>query len=59
MDQDKIISRDLVLANSNIMSAAAVLVILALMVIPVAPVMRDVLMTFSIAMGVEVMLVAL
>jgi len=59
LDQDKIISRDLVLANSNVMSAAAVLVILALMVIPVAPVMLDVLMTFSIAMGVVVMLVAL
>ena len=59
MDQDRIISRDLVLANSNVMSAAAVLVILALMVIPVSPVVLDILMTFSIAMGVVVMLVAL
>ncbi len=59
MDQDRIISRDLVLANSNVMSAVAVLVILALMVIPVSPVLLDVLMTFSIAMGLVVMLVSL
>ncbi len=59
MDQDRVISRDLVLANSNIMSAVAVLVILGLMVIPVSPVLLDVLMTFSIAMGIVVMLVAL
>ncbi len=59
MDQDRVISRDLVLANSNIMSAVAVLVILALMVIPVSPVMLDVLMTFSIALAVVVMLVSL
>jgi flagellar biosynthesis protein FlhA len=48
-----------VLANSNVMSAVAVLVILALMVIPVSPVLLDVLMTFSIAMAVVVMLVSL
>jgi flagellar biosynthesis protein FlhA len=59
LDQDKVISRDLVLANSNVMSAVAVLVILALMVIPVSPVMLDVLMTFSIALAVIVMLVSL
>jgi flagellar biosynthesis protein FlhA len=59
LEQDKVISRDLVLANSNIMSAVAVLVILALMVIPVSPVLLDVLMTFSIAMAVLVMLVSL
>ena len=59
MEQDKVISRDLVLANSNLMSAVAVLVILALMVIPVSPVLLDVLMTFSIAMAVVVMLVTL
>jgi flagellar biosynthesis protein FlhA len=59
LDQDKVISRDLVLANSNVMSAVAVLVILALMVIPVSPVLLDVLMTFSIAMALVVMLVSL
>jgi len=59
LDQDRVISRDLVLANSNVMSAVAVLVILALMVIPVSPVFLDVLMTFSIAMAVVVMLVSL
>ncbi len=59
MDQDRVMSRDLVLANSNVMSAVAVLVILALMVIPVSPVMLDVLMTFSIALAVIVMLVSL
>ncbi len=41
------------------MSAVAVLVILALMVIPVAPVLLDMLMTFSIALSVIVLLVAL
>ena len=59
MEQDKVISRDLVLANSNIMSAVAVLAILALMVIPVSPVLLDILMTFSIAMAIVVMLVSL
>jgi flagellar biosynthesis protein FlhA len=59
LQQDSVISRDLVLANSNVMSAVAVLVILSLMVIPVSPVLLDVLMTFSIAMAVVVMLVSL
>jgi len=59
LDQEKVISRDLVLANSNVMSAVAVLVILALMVIPVSPVLLDILLTFSIAMSVVVMLVSL
>ncbi len=59
MDQDKVISRDLVLANSNLLSAVGVLVILALMVIPVPPVVLDVLMTFSIALSVVVLLVSL
>ena len=59
MDQERVISRDLVLANTNIMSAVAVMVILGLMVIPVSPVLLDILMTFSIAMGIVVILVAL
>jgi len=59
LEKESVISRDLVLANSNIMSAVAVLVILALMVIPVSPVLLDILMTFSIAMAVVVMLVSL
>jgi flagellar biosynthesis protein FlhA len=59
LDQDKVLSRDLVLANSNLLSAVGVLVILALMVIPVPPLVLDVLMTFSIALSVIVLLVSL
>jgi len=59
VDTDRVINRDLVLANSNVMSAVAVLVILGLMVIPVQPVLLDLLLTFSIAFSVVVLLVAL
>ena len=59
MEQDQIIARDLILANSNVLSAAAVLVILGLMVIPVPPVMLDLMLTFSIAFSVTVLLVSL
>ena len=59
MQQDQIINRDLVLANSNVLSAVAVLVILGLMVIPVPPLMLDLMLTFSISFAVTVLLVAL
>jgi flagellar biosynthesis protein FlhA len=59
LQQDQIINRDLVLANSNVLSAAAVLVILGLMVIPVPPIMLDLMLTFSISFSVTVLLVAL
>ena len=59
MEQDQVIGRDLVLANSNVLSAAAVMLILGLMVIPVPPVLLDLMLTFSIAFAVTVMLVAL
>ena len=49
MQQEHVIDRDLILANSNVLSAAAVLVILGLMVVPVPPVMLDLMLTFSIA----------
>ena len=59
MDQDQVINRDLVLANSNVLSAAAVLVILGLMVVPVPPIMLDLMLTFSISFSVTVLLVSL
>ncbi|MFT5232958.1 MAG: flagellar biosynthesis protein FlhA [Candidatus Krumholzibacteriia bacterium] len=59
MSQDSVINRDLVLANSNLLSAAAVLVILGLLIIPVPPVMLDLMLTFSIAFSVTVLLVSL
>ena len=46
---DKVIGRDLVIANSNVMSAVAVLVILGLLIVPVAPTVLDLLLTFNIA----------
>ncbi|MCP4292329.1 MAG: flagellar biosynthesis protein FlhA [bacterium] len=59
MAQDNVINRDLVLANSNILSAAAVMVILGLMVVPVPPMMLDMMLTFSISFSITVLLVAL
>ncbi len=59
MAEANIIDRDLVLANSNILSAAAVMVILGLLVIPVPPVMLDMMLTFSISFSITVLLVAL
>ena len=56
---DKVIGRDLVIANSNVMSAVAVLVILGLLIVPVAPNLLDLLLTFNIAFSVVVLLVAL
>ncbi len=59
MEQEQVINRDLILANSNVMSAAAVLVILGLMVVPVPPILLDLMLTFSIAFAVTVLLVSL
>ncbi|MCB1183738.1 flagellar biosynthesis protein FlhA [bacterium] len=59
MADEKVINRDLILSNSNVLSAAAVLVILGLMVVPVPPVMLDMMLTFSIAFSVTVLLVSL
>ncbi len=59
MEREKGIDRDLILANSNVMSAIAVVVILGLMVVPVAPTVLDLLLTFSIAFGVVILLVSL
>ncbi len=59
MKEDQVINRDLVLANSNVLSAGAVLVILGLMVVPVPPILLDLMLTFSIAFSVTVLLVSL
>ncbi len=59
MAQENIIDRDLILANSNILSAAAVMVILGLMVVPVPPALLDMMLTFSISFSITVLLVAL
>ncbi len=59
MSQDQVINRDLILANSNVLSAAAVLGILGLMVVPVPPLLLDLMLTFSISFSVTVLLVSL
>ena len=59
METKNVIDRDLVLANINVLSAGAVLVILGLMVIPVPPILLDILLTFSISFSVTVLLVSL
>ncbi|MBU8869851.1 MAG: flagellar biosynthesis protein FlhA [Gemmatimonadales bacterium] len=59
MEQDQVIGRDLVLANSNVLSAAAVLAVLGMMIVPVPPIMLDLMLTFSIAFSVTVLLVTL
>ena len=59
MEQEQVINRDLVLANSNILSALAVLVVLGLMIVPVPPILLDLMLTFSIAFSVTVLLVSL
>jgi flagellar biosynthesis protein FlhA len=59
LEQDQVINRDLLLANSNVLSAGAVLVILGLMVVPVSPILLDIMLTFSISFSVTVLLVSL
>ena len=59
MAQENVIDRDLILANSNVLSAVAVMVILGLLVIPVPPAMLDLMLTFSISFSITVLLVSL
>ncbi len=59
MQQENVINRDLILSNSNVMSAVAVMTVLGLMVVPVAPMLMDLMLTFNIAFSVTVLLVAL
>lgn len=49
----------MLLANSNVLSAVAVLVILGLLVVPVPSLVLDLMLTFSIAFSVTVLLVSL
>ena len=59
LEKEKGIDRDLVLANSNIMSAVAVIVIIGLMVVPIPSSLLDLMLTFSIALSVVIVLVSL
>jgi flagellar biosynthesis protein FlhA len=53
------IDRDLLLSNSNIMTALAVVAVIGLMIMPVSPIALDLLLTFNIAFAVVILLVAL
>jgi len=53
------IDRDTILANSNMLSALAVVAVIGLMIMPVAPIALDMLITFNIAFAVVILLVAL
>ena len=59
MEVNKGIDRDLLLANSNVLSALAVLAIIGLMIMPVNPMVLDLLITFNIAFAVVILLVSL
>jgi len=59
LEKVKGIDRDLLLSNSNILSALAVVVVLGLMVMPVSAIALDMLLTFNIAFAVVILLVAL
>ena len=59
MEREKGLDRDLMLANSNLASAALVLAVVALMIIPVPAAALDLLLTFDIALSVVILLVAL
>ena len=59
MDAGKGIDRDLLLANSNVLSALAVVAVIGLMIMPVNPMALDLLITFNIAFAVVILLVAL
>ena len=52
MEQEQVINRDLILANSNVLSAVAVMAILGMLVIPVPPLMLDLMLTFSISFAI-------
>jgi len=53
------IDRDMLLANSNALSALAVVAVIGLMIMPIAPVALDLLITFNIAFAVVILLVVL
>ncbi|MBU0742393.1 flagellar biosynthesis protein FlhA [bacterium] len=53
------IDRDLILANSNVLSALAVVSVIGLMIMPVKPLVLDLLITFNIAFAVVILLVSL
>jgi flagellar biosynthesis protein FlhA len=59
LDKEKGLDRDLFLANSNVMSAVAVVAVIGLMLMPVSPILLDLLITFNIAFAVIILLVAL
>jgi flagellar biosynthesis protein FlhA len=59
VEGQKGIDRDLLLANSNLASAALVLAVIALMIVPVPPIALDLLITFDIAFSVVILLVSL
>jgi flagellar biosynthesis protein FlhA len=59
LEGGKGIDRDLILANSNIVSALAVVSVIGLMIMPVNPLALDLLITFNIAFAVVILLVAM
>ncbi len=59
MEGSRGIDRDLILANSNIVSALAVVSVIGLMIMPVNPLALDLLITFNIAFAVVILLVAM
>ena len=59
MSEIKGIDRDMLLANSNALSALAVVAVIGLMIMPIAPVALDLLITFNIAFAVVILLVVL
>ena len=54
MAAERGMDRDLLLANSNLASAAMVLAVVALMILPVPPLALDLLITFDIALSVVI-----
>ena len=59
MEDARGIDRDLILANSNVLSALAVVSVIGLMIMPVKPLVLDLLITFNIAFAVVILLVSL
>jgi len=59
LEGGKGIDRDLILANSNIVSALGVVSVIGLMIMPVKPLVLDLLITFNIAFAVVILLVAM
>jgi len=59
LEGSKGIDRDLILANSNIVSALGVVSVIGLMIMPVKPLVLDLLITFNIAFAVVILLVAM